>query len=289
LSVFKQMQIGNKSELLKQIKKVVGGVPILGGTLKRVYRSFVNYGNGRFSIALLNRSLNIFGYKAVPKGLFYISARDVVKKARKTNLGVCEYLEENNLWGVGKRRDLIINALQQYLPPKLTSVLEIGAGTGMYLERIVELYSPTNYEVYETSLDWVGYLKQTYSGGGLRCHNADGSSLRGTTSASVDAVFCHGVFVYLPLIVTFGYWEEIVRVAKPDGWIIFDCYLTQNFGFDIVKQWQRDPYHPVWPVAISEDLIMEFLAKYGLICMGRFDTHITPPSPPTLYCAKGRI
>src|SRR5262249_11309307 len=51
--------------------------------------------------------------------------------------------------------------------------------------------------------------------------------------------------------------------------IIFDCFLTQNFGFDIVKQWQSDPYHYTFPVAISEDLIKEFLAKYGLICVGR--------------------
>jgi SAM-dependent methyltransferase len=243
-------------------------VPILGGALKRVYRSL-----GRLGIGLLNRILNIFGYKAVPKGLGYLSAREVVTKARQKNLSLCEYLEENNVGGVGKRRDLIINALQQYLPLRLTNVLEIGAGTGMYLERIVELCSPTTYEVYETSLEWVGYLNQVYSERtGLKCHNADGSSLRGTTSASVDAAFCHGVFVYLPLITTIGYLEEMVRVTKPEGWIIFDCFLTQNFGVDIVKQWQSDPYRYTFPVAISEDLIKEFLAKYGLICVGRFDT-----------------
>jgi len=143
----------------------------------------------------------------------------------------------------------------------------------MYLERIVELYSPTTYEVYETSLEWVGYLNQTYSGRTrLKCHNADGSSLRGTISASVDAVFCHGVFVYLPLITTFGYLEEMARVAKPDGWIIFDCFLTKNFGVNIVKQWQSDPHHWTFAVVISEDLINEFLAKYSLSCVGRFDT-----------------
>lgn len=224
-------------------------------------------------IGLLSRVLNIWGYKVVPKGLGYFSAHDVVNKARQNNLSLCEYLEGNKLGGLGKRRDLIINALQQYLPGKLTNVLEVGAGTGMFLEKIVEHYCPINYEVYETSLDWVSYLNHEYSGKtGLKCHNADGSSLMGTTSESIDAVFCHGVFVYLPLITTFGYLEEMTRVAKPGGCIIFDCFLTHNFGLDILKQWQREPHHWTFPVAISEDLIKEFLAKFGLICFGRFDT-----------------
>jgi phospholipid N-methyltransferase len=228
---------------------------------------------------VLSRILNIFGYKVVPKGLGYFSAQDIVKKARQKNLSLCEYLEENNVGGVGKRRDLIITALQQYLSQELTNVLEIGPGTGMYLEKIVELYAPASYELYETSLDWVSYLKQVYSPRTrLKCHNADGSTLRDTPSESVDAVFCHGVFVYLPLITTFGYLEEMTRVTRPDGCIIFDCFLTRNFGVDVLKQWQRDPHHWTYPVAISEDLIKEFSATYGLICLAQFDT----PHPPSV-------
>jgi SAM-dependent methyltransferase len=222
---------------------------------------------------LLDRGLNLFGYKAVPKGLGYLSAGDVVKKARQNNLTLCEYLEQNDIGGVGKRRELIITALRQYLASPLNHVLEIGAGTGMYLEKIVELYSPAAYEVYETSLEWVEYLNQSYSGKTrLQCHNADGSTLHRTASESVDAAFSHGVFVYLPLITTFGYLEEMARVVKPDGWIVFDCFLTRNFGVDTIKQWQRDPHHWTFPVAISEDLIMEFLVRYRLTCVGRFDT-----------------
>jgi SAM-dependent methyltransferase len=224
-------------------------------------------------IGLLSRILNICGYKAVPKGLGYLPAHDIVKKARRNNLSLCVYLEENNIGGVGKRRDLIIKALQQYLPSSLTNVLEIGPGTGMYLEKILEFYSPTTYEVYETSLEWVRYLNQVYSGRTvLKCHNADGSSLKGTPSESIDAVFCNSVFVYLPLITTFGYLEEMARVAKPGGWIIFDCFITHNFGVDIIKQWQRNPHHWTFPVVISEDLIKELVSEYGLICVGRFDT-----------------
>ncbi len=37
--------------------------------------------------------------------------------------------------------------------------LEIGAGTGMYLEKVIDLYSPRTYEVYETAIDWVAILK----------------------------------------------------------------------------------------------------------------------------------
>ncbi|MCE0497077.1 MAG: class I SAM-dependent methyltransferase [Methylacidiphilales bacterium] len=221
---------------------------------------------------VLNRMLNFWGYKAIPKGFGYFSPENVVRKAHESNLSLCEYLEKNNVGGVGKRRDLIINTLRQYLPPKLQNVLEIGAGTGMYLEKIVENHSPTRYEVYETSWEWVKYLNQTYAGKtGLKCYNADGSSLRQTASESVDAVFSHGVFVYLPVIKTFGYWEEITRVAKPGGWIIFDCFLTRYFNVDVLEQWQNDSYHWDFPVIISEELIEEFLMRYGLTCVGRFN------------------
>jgi hypothetical protein len=69
----------------------------------------------------LNRGLNMLGCKAVPKGLGYFSARDIVKEARQNNLTLCEYLEQNDIGGVGKRRDLIITALRHFVVRKRPS------------------------------------------------------------------------------------------------------------------------------------------------------------------------
>jgi SAM-dependent methyltransferase len=219
-----------------------------------------------------NRILNRFGYKLETKGLEYLDPVTTVRAARDRNLDVCEYLEGFNIAGVGRRRDAIIAALRPSLPQHLDAVLEIGAGTGMFLEKILDLCSPQTYEVYETSVGWVAHLEEQYSRRTqLRCYDCDGMTLRNTKTASVDAVFAHGVFVYLPLIVTFGYLEEAVRVLAPGGSLIFDCFLGERFGVDVIKQWQNDPYKWSFPVVISEGLIGDFADRYGLTLVNTFD------------------
>jgi phospholipid N-methyltransferase len=219
-----------------------------------------------------NRVLNRFGYQIEAKGLQYFDPLRVVEEARSRRLSLCEYLERFNVGGVGRRRDAIVSALTQYIPKQLDTVLEIGAGTGMFLEKIIELYSPRKYEVYETALGWVKYLRTQYSNRvDLRCHNADGITLHNTKAESVDAVFAHGVFVYLPLIVTFGYLEEAVRVLTRTGVLVFDCFIAERFGIDTIRQWQNDPYKYKFPTTISQSLIGELAARSELTIAGTFD------------------
>ncbi len=237
-----------------------------------------------------NQILNYFGYKIEHKGLGYLDPIKTVADARNHNLGVGEYLESLNIAGIGRRRDAIISALQQYMPRRLNAVLEIGAGTGMYLEKIIDLFSPGTYEVYETAIGWVTYLKARYSQRTqLCCHNCDGKTLRHTDDASVDAVFAHGVFVYLPLIVTFGYLEEAVRVLAPGGTLIFDCFVGERFGVDIIRQWQTEPHKWSFPVVIPHSLINEFAERYGLTLVGTFDINYHASFSTYFVCRKSLV
>ena len=216
-------------------------------------------------LAHANRILNRFGYQIENKGLGYLDPLKVVEQARSHSLGLCEYLETFNIGGIGRRRDAIVSALQHYIPKQLNTVLEIGAGTGMFLEKVIELYSPRTYEVYETAVGWVKYLEEQYSNRtDLQCHNADGLTLRNTQATTVNAVFAHGVFVYLPIIVTFGYLEEAIRVLTSGGVLVFDCFIAERFGIDTIRQWQNDPYKYKFPTAISQSFISEFAVRYGL-------------------------
>jgi phospholipid N-methyltransferase len=221
-------------------------------------------------LSLLNKVATRFGYSFQQKGLGYFDAKKVIKEARKRNLSVCEYLESNNVSGVGKRRDQIIETLFGILPNQLTNVLEVGTGTGMYMEKIIEHYRPTTYESYETNLGWVDYLQDQYNKKvNLISHNANGLNLSATASNTVDAVFSHGVFVYLPLILSVGYLEELVRVCKTNGFIVFDCFVSDAFGLDVIKKWQQ--INTYFPVVVPVNLITEFAADNNLKLVHSFN------------------
>ncbi len=219
---------------------------------------------------IFRRVANLLGYNLHEKGLGYFHPETIIEAAKKQNLSVCEYLESTNLSGVGKRRDLIISKLNEILPDSISQVLEIGAGTGMYLEKIIENQKPKNYEVYETAVGWRDFLKKSYSSKtNLLCHNANGKTLSFTKDAICDAVFSHGVFVYLPLIDTITYLEESVRVLKPGGLMIFDCFTDEYFNLETIKKWQKGEFN--FPVVLSKNLLTHFFTKNNLQLITTFN------------------
>ena len=86
-------------------------------------------------------------------------------------------------------------------------------------------------------------------------------------------MFAHGVFVYLPVIVTFGYLEEAIRVLTTGGLLVFDCFIAKRFGIDTIRQWQNDPYNYKFPTTISQSLISEFAVRFGLTIAGTFEVN----------------
>jgi len=215
--------------------------------------------------------LALFGYKLERIGLGYLDARVVIKKAQQQNLSVCEYLEslEHNEQKKG-RRDRIINSLKYCgIFNNANRICEIGAGTGMYTESILDIASPEVYEVYETDINWKNYLKR-YQKSKLKLilHNADGISLKTTPTDSCDLVHSHGVFVYLPILSTLKYLEDSIRVCKTGGYIVFDCYLDTDFTLGIITQWLESEWR--FPVLLPEKILCDFFKQYGLKTISKF-------------------
>src|SRR5262249_14825088 len=132
---------------------------------------------------ITSRLLNRYGYTITKAGLGFIDAKSFTSAARKKGLSVSEYWESlrDDPRKVG-RPDLIIRKLQAVgILDSVSTVCEIGTGTGRYLERVIGLAQPETYEVYETDRGWVEFLKSEYGGLNgctLICHPADGNTLR---------------------------------------------------------------------------------------------------------------
>jgi SAM-dependent methyltransferase len=225
-------------------------------------------------LKLLSTSALRMGYVLQPKGLGYFKPEELVRKAQNAHLTLCEFIEQNNIGGIGKRRDKIIqtivdlNILKQH-----SSFLEIGAGTGMFLEKCIDIYNPIKYEVYETSKEWSNYLLETYKikSHDLICHTANGHDLHNTKNESVDTIMIHAVFVYLPILKTLKYLDECVRVCKSDGFIIFDCFTNKVFNLHTIQKWRNDDSGYSFPVIIDIDLLTSYFIKNNLDLVHAFN------------------
>lgn len=219
------------------------------------------------------KTLNTRGYTLQKTGLGYIDPVVTIKASRAANLSICDYLErcETDTRKRGRRDRIIAQMEERLLFESCNTILEIGAGTGMYLEKVFELASPKRYEVYETHQGWLHYLKSKYinkESCEFVFQTADGETLKETVSDSCQLVHSHAVFVYIPLLNTFSYLREAARVLAPGGHLVFDCLLDSNFGAQETLSWLNSQLR--FPVILPKELILDFLKRLGLDLVGEF-------------------
>ncbi len=222
---------------------------------------------------IFNIVANRYGYTLEKTGLNYLRADITIGQAQSHNLSICDYLESLNIdkRKIGRRDRIIAKLNDLKLFNKARNICEIGTGTGMYLEKVIQLSPVARYEIYETSTDWNQYLHQAFKHKirELIIHNADGYSLFQTTSGSIDVVHVHGVFVYLPIIRTFDYLLECVRVCKKGGFIVFDVISDDHFDVIVAKQWSELQHK--FPVITPKSFISDFIEKNNLRLIKTFE------------------
>ena len=203
----------------------------------------------------------------------YIGCKATVKAASQSGLGLNEYLEslEDSPRKRG-RRDGIISEMKNRGALDITGkhVLEIGAGTGRFLEKMIEA-KPKICEIYEIDKEWSSYLQRTYGTSfdvKLIVHHADGISLNRTKNASVDCVYAHGVFVYTPFVTTVGYMREIARVSKLGGLVVFDVFYDTDWNLSTARAWEHSGHR--FPVVLSRTLVEACYAELGFEVEGEF-------------------
>lgn len=224
----------------------------------------------------VDKTLRRLGYRISPSAQGYFIAEEVISAATKHRLPVPEYLETVDLGGVGKRRDFIIDQLlARHSIDYGGSLLEIGSGTCMFLEKIAEATRPSRVEIYEPDRGWRRYAK-AHLGElflELSAWNANGRSLDCTRSESIDTVYAHGVLVYTPLLVSWGYMEEAGRVLKPGGLFVFDVFLVDNSLQSVIMAFRAsNPAGSDFPVFLQRSWIDDAAQTLGFKIEASFKT-----------------
>jgi hypothetical protein len=188
----------------------------------------------------------------------YVPAAEAVSAAKAAGLSVTEYVEQ--LWNQPGRSAAVMHKLAALgaVSASTKSIVEIGPGTGRYIGATLKLQTPNRYQIYETALDWRTWLASEYP---IEACNADGRTLGQTPNHSADLIHAHGVFVYIPFLVTYRYFEEIVRVAAPHTFVAFDILSEPCLSDKTVADWLKagDEY----PCFLSKGYAIDFFAHRG--------------------------
>lgn len=219
----------------------------------------------------LLRPLNVQlvrGRSADPAIADFISARKTISAARKTGLSVGDYIDATYAKpGATAETVAAMLELGELHGPGAT-VCEIGPGSGRYSEHVIKALQPARYEIYETAADWLAYLA------GLQLfliHDSDGHTLSKTTTASMDLVHAHKVFVYLEFGATVGYLAEMARVVRPGGTVAFDIVTEACLDDTTVLQWAAAGGTIFRP--IPRNWAIDFMQRRGCSLRG---THLSP-------------
>jgi phospholipid N-methyltransferase len=188
-------------------------------------------------------------------------------------MSIGDYLEmedaKRNILHLGRRERIINKIIENILYSDQLRILEIGPGTGRYMEKMLEHYPNCIYEVYETSQDWVLFLKNMYKKEYKLCiHPADGSKLSTTETGTCDLVHAHAVFVYLPCGTILSYLNEMVRVLKNNGIIVFDILSSSDFNINILQDF-IDVGH-LFPVIFPNSILEQWMRLNNIILIENF-------------------
>ncbi|MGI5458655.1 methyltransferase domain-containing protein [Streptomyces sp. CA-249302] len=190
----------------------------------------------------------------------FIPFEATMRAARAADLPVGDYVDEvmNGTPGATQSTINELSALDVFAADPGT-VLEIGPGTGRYLEKTLKECSPDRYEIYETAKPWADYLVDTF---GVVAQPTAGSSLAPTPDDSVDLVQAHKVFNTVTFLCASRYFFEMARVTRPGGRIVFDVMTETCLDPATVSAWatKGGTGHDSYPTAMPRQTCVDLFA-----------------------------
>ncbi|MGW2226909.1 class I SAM-dependent methyltransferase [Streptomyces formicae] len=186
-----------------------------------------------------------------------------MRAARAAGLSVGDYLDEVMNGTPGATQSTIdeLRALGVFAAGPDT-VLEIGPGSGRYLEKTLKECSPGRYEIYETAAPWAAYLVDTFK---VTARPTAECSLAPTSDNSVDLVQAHKVFNTVTFLSAARYFFEMARVTRPGGRIVFDVMTEACLDPATMRAWvaKGGDGHDSYPAAMPRQACVDLFATLG--------------------------
>jgi hypothetical protein len=229
-------------------------------------------------VAMINSVLQRLGHKPKRRPFSeFIAFKETVKAAKAAGLSVGDYIERKHLTGARTPTDLTLEGMASLgvFENPIERVCEIGPGSGRYLERTKNRCRPQHYEVYESSSEWRDWLVAQH---GIIPRKCNGVTLSETESDSVGLVQAHKLFPGLPFLTTVSYLQEMARIAKSGGWVIFDIMTEACFTPEYLKAWfEAKPWDWDWaPHLVGRDFTVKLFQDRGLDLAGSFKVPLFP-------------
>ena len=232
----------------------------------------------------VNTVLRRAGVELVPAGRHnwedqeaYIPLEATLKAAADAGLSVGDYIDTVMNKTPGATQATIDGMTRLgVFDKKGGMVVEIGPGSGRYLEKVMRAAAPYRYEIYETAEPWAVHLARTY---GVTWQPTNGYTLDSTPTASVDLVHAHKVFNSINFMPTCCLWQEMVRVTRPGGHCVFDIMTERCLSAAMISRWAASGMRAgSYPAAVPRGPVIEFFEKASFSLVGSF---IGPLGPGT--------
>lgn len=204
----------------------------------------------------------------------FLPFRKTLEEVKAANIPLGEYIDKKyNRPGVTQATIDEMMA-RGVFGGKVERVCEVGPGSGRYLEKVIKVCSPAQYEIYETASDWDKYLIETYS---VVSRPTDGKTLSGTASSSIDLFQAHKVFVCTAFLTTLSYFDEITRVIRDGGKAVFDIVSEDCLDSEVIQRWfSSGPKSGYYPCVLPKNFVKDFFQTRNF----SFDSSFIVPMEP---------
>lgn len=214
----------------------------------------------------------------------YIPFEETIAGAEAAGLSVGDYIDaKHNKPGVTQNTIDQMTALGVF-EGRVDRVCEIGPGSGRYLDKVLKICNPSYCEIYETAKDWEQWLVKKYQ---LTAQPTDGRSLSHTPSESIDLIQAHKVMPGQPSLVMCRYFEEMARVVRTGGKIVFDIVTEECLDDATLKNWfAAGAGYQHYPCLMPKQFAIDLLRRRDCAFVGSFFVPMEPGKTECMMFAK---